>query len=184
MNFRNISHQPYRELTPVPGTSGLVYADKAARNWYQLVPASEAATLKPGDLIPVGTAYKHVPLDDPRPGYKLPPPSDHLKSVGRHWHRVTEIGRAFVMLEDEVSEYDSDQTSSGEKVSGYRRVSVCQVYFDSAESYAPGDQVAGGETDDDSDTGHVIAVEGDQVTVAWSSGVRTTQPASLLRPAR
>lgn len=41
--------------------------------------------------------------------------------------------------------------------------------------------VEGGEAAEDLDTGTVVRVEGDQVTVAWQSGVRTTQPASVLR---
>lgn len=45
-----------------------------------------------------------------------------------------------------------------------------------------GMQVEGGRTDDDYDHGTVIAVEGDQVTVAWEqSQVKTTQAAKLLR---
>lgn len=47
-----------------------------------------------------------------------------------------------------------------------------------------GDQVAGGERGtEDFDTGRVIEIDGDDVTVAWQSGVRTTQPADILRPA-
>lgn len=45
-----------------------------------------------------------------------------------------------------------------------------------------GDMVEGGnEGTEDHDTGRVVAIDGDQVTVAWDSGVRTTQPARLLR---
>lgn len=44
------------------------------------------------------------------------------------------------------------------------------------------DRVEGGRPGtEDYDTGKVIAIEGDQITVAWSSGVRTTQSTSLLR---
>lgn len=47
---------------------------------------------------------------------------------------------------------------------------------------AVGDEVEGGEVGtDDYDTGRVVAVDGEQVTVAWSNGERTTQPADLLR---
>lgn len=44
------------------------------------------------------------------------------------------------------------------------------------------DRVEGGEIAADYDTGRVLDIEGEQVTVAWDSGVRTTQPMSLLRP--
>lgn len=45
-----------------------------------------------------------------------------------------------------------------------------------------GDKVAAGkEGTEDYDTGTVVAVDGDQVTVAWTAGVRTTQSADLLR---
>ena len=50
------------------------------------------------------------------------------------------------------------------------------------EALAVGDRVEGGNNAEDYDTGRVIAVDGDQVTVAWDSGVRTTNPASTLRP--
>lgn len=45
------------------------------------------------------------------------------------------------------------------------------------------DRVCGGQTAEDYDTGTVLAIDGDAVTVSWDSGVRTTQPASLLRRA-
>ena len=48
---------------------------------------------------------------------------------------------------------------------------------------AIGARVEGGDTEEDYDTGRVVAVDGDQVTVAWQSGTRTTQHFSLLRPA-
>lgn len=48
---------------------------------------------------------------------------------------------------------------------------------------AVGDRVEGGETDEDRDTGRVVEVDGDQITVAWSCGMTTTQPADLLRKA-
>ena len=44
-----------------------------------------------------------------------------------------------------------------------------------------GERVEGGETPDDYDTGVVVGVDG-LVTVAWDSGVTTTQTASVLRP--
>jgi len=48
--------------------------------------------------------------------------------------------------------------------------------------FAEGDRVDGGEADsEDYDTGRVVEVDGDQVTVAWDSEVITTQPAKLLR---
>ncbi|MFN7305716.1 MAG: hypothetical protein ACK5TQ_03945 [Acetobacteraceae bacterium] len=43
-------------------------------------------------------------------------------------------------------------------------------------------RVEGGDTEEDYDTGRVVAVDGDQVTVAWDTGTRTTQHFSLLRP--
>lgn len=42
-------------------------------------------------------------------------------------------------------------------------------------------RVEGGDTAEDYDTGRVIGIDGDQVTVAWDSLVTTTQPAELLR---
>ena len=44
-----------------------------------------------------------------------------------------------------------------------------------------GARVEAGDTEEDHDTGRVVAIEGDQVTVAWDSGTRTTQHFSLLR---
>ncbi len=49
---------------------------------------------------------------------------------------------------------------------------------------AVGDRVEAGETPDDRDAGEVIAIDGDQATVAWDSLVTTTQHVSLLRPER
>ena len=34
---------------------------------------------------------------------------------------------------------------------------------------------------DDYDVGIIVDIDGDRVTVAWESGVRTTQPAAVLR---
>ena len=51
-----------------------------------------------------------------------------------------------------------------------------------ATSLKTGMRVEGGETREDYDTGRIIAVDRDQVTVAWDSGVETTQHASLIRP--
>jgi hypothetical protein len=44
------------------------------------------------------------------------------------------------------------------------------------------DRVQGGQIPDDYDTGRVVAIDGEQVTVAWDSLVETTQPAELLSP--
>jgi hypothetical protein len=44
-----------------------------------------------------------------------------------------------------------------------------------------GSRVEGGDIVDDYDTGTVVAISGDQLEVAWDSGVRTTQPAAILR---
>ena len=45
------------------------------------------------------------------------------------------------------------------------------------------DRVVGGQLGSkDFDQGRVDAVDGDQVTVAWDSGVKTTQAAALVRP--
>jgi len=41
------------------------------------------------------------------------------------------------------------------------------------------DRVEGGRGEDH-DTGRVVAIDGDQITVAWDSLVVTTQPAELL----
>jgi hypothetical protein len=49
------------------------------------------------------------------------------------------------------------------------------------EGWSSGDQVEGGDTAEDYDRGEVTAVDGDQITVAWGSGVVTTQAAGLLR---
>lgn len=46
-----------------------------------------------------------------------------------------------------------------------------------------GQRVEGG-CGEDHDTGRVQAIDGDQVTVAWDSGVVTTQAAELLTAAR
>ena len=45
-----------------------------------------------------------------------------------------------------------------------------------------GMKVEGGSTVEDYDAGRVVDVDGDDVTVAWDSGVRTTQRAAALRP--
>lgn len=45
-------------------------------------------------------------------------------------------------------------------------------------------QVEGGDTPEDRDTGYLVNIVGDQATVAWSSGVRTTQHISMLRAYR
>lgn len=50
-------------------------------------------------------------------------------------------------------------------------------------SLLDGERVEGGDTAEDYDTGTVVEVDGVMVTVAWDSGVRTTQRASLLRAA-
>lgn len=81
------------------------------------------------------------------------------------------------------------------------RISIGQAaslerYYGDAPSWAPalalaehleavltvGNHVEGGETDEDYDTGTVVAVDGDMVTVAWSNGERTTTESSALRP--
>lgn len=50
-------------------------------------------------------------------------------------------------------------------------------------TWRDGDRVQGGDIPEDRDTGRVSEVHPDgQVTVAWDSGVSTTQPGSLLRP--
>jgi hypothetical protein len=49
-----------------------------------------------------------------------------------------------------------------------------------SSEFEVGDRVEGGEGDDH-DTGRVIEIDGDEITVAWDSGVRTTQPADLLK---
>lgn len=43
-----------------------------------------------------------------------------------------------------------------------------------------GQRVCGGEIEEDYDTGTVVNIQGDQVEVAWDSGVRTTQHESAL----
>ncbi len=43
-------------------------------------------------------------------------------------------------------------------------------------------RIEGGNTHDDYDTGRVTEIEGDEVTVAWDSGVSSTQHADVLRP--
>lgn len=43
-----------------------------------------------------------------------------------------------------------------------------------------GDRVEGGKGED-YDTGTIHSIDEDQVTVSWDSGVRTTQPASIIR---
>lgn len=52
----------------------------------------------------------------------------------------------------------------------------------SAGGYLPGDRVQGGhEGTEDHDAGRVVEVTGRSVTVAWDSGVTTTQDSSTLR---
>jgi hypothetical protein len=48
------------------------------------------------------------------------------------------------------------------------------------DAFEPGDRVCAGEGAD-ADDGEVISVNGPLATVAWSSGVKTTQPQSMLR---
>jgi hypothetical protein len=48
------------------------------------------------------------------------------------------------------------------------------------DAFEPGDRVRAGEGDD-ADEGEVVSVNGLLATVAWSSGVETTQPQSMLR---
>ncbi len=47
--------------------------------------------------------------------------------------------------------------------------------------FSVGTRVEGGDNLEDYDTGRVISVAGDEITVAWDSGIRTTQPSSVLR---
>jgi hypothetical protein len=52
------------------------------------------------------------------------------------------------------------------------------------DSFAAGDMVVGGTPgSEDYDTGRVVEVDGDQVTVAWDSGVRTEQHSSRIEHA-
>lgn len=46
-----------------------------------------------------------------------------------------------------------------------------------------GARVEAGDNAEDHDTGRIVAIDGDQFTVAWDSGVRTTQQADGLRAA-
>jgi outer membrane protein assembly factor BamB len=47
---------------------------------------------------------------------------------------------------------------------------------------SPGDRVEGGRPySDEYDQGHVVSVDGDQVTVAWESGASTTQRLESIR---
>lgn len=56
------------------------------------------------------------------------------------------------------------------------------IEVDGVRCYVEGDMVEGGEPGtEDHDTGRVLDVDGDQVTVAWSNGEKTTQSAELLR---
>lgn len=56
------------------------------------------------------------------------------------------------------------------------------IEVDGVRCYVDGDMVEGGEPGtEDHDTGRVIEVDGDQVTVAWCNGERTTQSMGLLR---
>lgn len=48
--------------------------------------------------------------------------------------------------------------------------------------YEVADRVEGGENAEDYGTGRVLEIDGDMVTVAWDSGVSTSQHHSLLRP--
>ena len=46
-----------------------------------------------------------------------------------------------------------------------------------------GDRVEGGKYGtEDYDTGRVVAIDGDVVTIAWDTLVQTTAPADALRP--
>jgi len=61
-------------------------------------------------------------------------------------------------------------------VSAGASYAVLYVY----DAFEPGDRVCAGEGDD-ADEGEVVSVNGLLATVAWSSGVKTTQPQSMLR---
>lgn len=76
------------------------------------------------------------------------------------------------------------QYAAPDRVSHYRGLGydVQSVYVEPDSEWAVGDRVEGGESDDH-DTGRVIGVAGDQVAVAWDSGVRTVQHESVLRVA-
>lgn len=50
--------------------------------------------------------------------------------------------------------------------------------------FGVGDRVEAGDTPEDYDTGTVVDVEGDRITVAWDSLVQTTQGAAGLRHAQ
>lgn len=47
--------------------------------------------------------------------------------------------------------------------------------------FSIGQRVQAGTTDEDHDTGKVVAIVGNRVTVAWDSGTTTTQDASVLK---
>jgi hypothetical protein len=68
---------------------------------------------------------------------------------------------------------------------GFHARALAELVAVSAEQFGVGDRVVGGDTDEDYDTGRVVAVDGDQVEVAWDgSNERTTQSAHTLRFAR
>lgn len=67
----------------------------------------------------------------------------------------------------------SDELMSATRLELTARGAVtCRVKVD--------DTVSGGTTDEDYETGRVLNVEGNQVTVQWHSGETTTQDASVL----
>jgi hypothetical protein len=48
------------------------------------------------------------------------------------------------------------------------------------DAFEPGDRVCAGESEG-ADEGEVVSVNGPLATVAWSSGIKTTQPQSMLK---
>ena len=96
--------------------------------------------------------------------------ADWSGAAGMEWEPVSEIQDAECPeIADDLEESDVlpvDDTAPA--LARYPMIGVIGV------------RVAAGDTDDDHDTGRVVARDGDQVTVAWDNGTRTTQHFSLL----
>lgn len=125
--FRQLDHQGQ----PIEGTPGLIYADDAIRDGYQLVRAEDAKAIHIGDLIPVGTRYDIVSPDDERPGDERTDASGtQRKTVCSDWRPVVEIGSPYEMAID-LGHYDDSRSPRHDGFIGAGRqiVKVRRLYF-------------------------------------------------------
>jgi hypothetical protein len=103
-----IAMLPLRKIEdgkPVQGEQGLIYAQGAWNDGYQILNAKTAATLSPGDRVSVDLCNGR----------------DNVRTVA--W-----VGKPQAMIEDRVAD-DEDGSMSGEKVVGGVKVAVCKVYL-------------------------------------------------------